>query len=353
MNHNLEIQKILLQVEKQSNPDDKMRLLKQAINIADANNDLDWGFDLRLDLIYHEKDTSHCVDSFPAFAWLLNAYDNNSELFNEADFLWEYKWMASSSRRNVNISREQVENIMADLKERMSRNGYTDRAYLNVQFYWLLFLGETEAARECMKERDAVPRDRMSHCEACEQDSRVEMELIDGNFDNAIAQAHDLFNEKMTCGRLPFATYCNFAYYMGRAGDDRATEYFNLADEELSDKKDDYSFVSEVSMLMLYLAKYNKEKGFEYFQRYADWAEGAEDAVQFDFALAALALLKRDEGVRTLELSAKLPYYNSSNQYDMADLYNHYHKIAEALSAQFDARNGNSYFATRLAEVVA
>jgi len=344
MNYNLEIQKILLKVDDLSNPDDKINLLKQAINIADANNDIDWGFDLRLDLISKEIDTSHCTDSFPAFAWLLNTYDSNPDLFEEDDFLWEYKWMASAARRNAGISRQQVEEIMDDLRIRMERNGFSDRAYFNIKYYWHLFIGETEEARKYLKLRDEAVHDRMSHCIACELDSRVEIDLIDGNFDKAIALAHDLITKKLTCGRLPFATFCNLAIYLDEGGDPRASDYFEKAEEELAEINNDTSFLSNVSQLIHYLAKNDREKAWKYFEKYSSWEVGAEDAISFDFSLAALSILKDGDGTRELNIGSDLPYYKNDRMYDIKSLFDYYHTKAIDLADHFDSRHGNNHF---------
>jgi hypothetical protein len=351
MNHNLEIQKLLLKVESSKHPEDKLNLMKQAIQIADANNDLDWGFDLRIDLIAYEKDTSHCVESFPAFAWLLNTYDSNPDMFNEDDFLWEYKWMAGSARRNADISRDQVEAIMSDLKERMKRNGYSDRAYYSIMIYWLLFLGEIEEAEKYLKLRDETPRDRMSHCPACELDTTVEFELIKGNFDQAIVEAHDLITKKLTCHVMPLVTFCNLTYYLAKANDPRADEYFIKAEEEvLGVQENDTSLISSISDLIYYLTKNNKEKAWEYFQKYADWEVGAEDSVSFDFSVNVLPLLK-EGGQKQLNLSTKLPYYREDNTYNIEELFTYYYNKAKGLAERFDKRNGTNRFMQDLSEV--
>ncbi len=353
MNHNLEIQKILLKVEALPHPEDKINLLKQAIQIADANNDLDWGFDLRLDLISQEKDTSHCIESFPAFTWILSAYDANPELFNEDDFLWEYKWMASAARRNVNISREQVESIMDDLKMRMERNGYTPRGYHNVVIYWNLFIGDIEGAHKYLELRDSTPRDRMSHCPACELDTKVEMELIGGLFDRAITTANDLITKKLTCGMMPLSTFCSLTYYLSKAGDaTRAAEFFAKAEEEIAEaNENDSSLISNMSDLFYYLGKYDKNKGWEYFQKYADWEIGAEDSISFEFSKNILILLK-EGGLKQLKMSEKLPYFKTDGNYNIAELYDYYYQKAKNLARQFDARNGTGLFTKELEEAI-
>ncbi len=352
MNYNLEIQKILLKVEKHSNPDDKINLLKQAISIADANNDLDWGFDLRLDLIAKEIDTSHCTDSFPAFAWILNTRDNNPDLFEEDDFLWEYKWMTSAARRNAGIAREQVESIMDDLRERMQRNGYTDRAYYNIKFYWHLFCGEYDEARKYIQLRDDTPRDRMSHCIACELDSRVELELINGNFDKAITLAHDLITEKLTCGRLPFATFSNLAYYLGKAGHERANDFYKMAVKEIEKIENDTSFLCDLSQVIQYAALNDHVQAWKLFEKHAEWELGSEDALCFDFSLAVLLLCKKENGIYTLHLSPKLPYYRSDNTYNTKELYDYYYTKAKDLADRFDVRHGNDHFTNRLNAII-
>lgn len=352
MNHNLEIQKLLLKKDSIESPEDRINLLKQAIQIADANNDLDWGFDLRLDLIFEERDTAHCIDSFAAFTWLLSTYDSNPETFDESDFLWEYKWMAGAARRNVNISMEQVHSIMDDLKIRMERNGYTLRGYYSVSIYWNLFIGNTEEAKRILTLRNETERDRMSHCPACELDTQVEIELIEGNFDKALSTASDLITKKLTCGVMPLVTFCNLTYYLGKAGDARAAQFFPKAEEEIAAlKENDTSLISHVSNLLYYLTLNNKDEAWRYFEKYAEWEVNSEDAVSFDFSKNVLPLLK-EANKKELNLGIKLPYYSSDNIYDTEELFQYYYKKANDLAIRFDSRNGTDKFKMELSEVL-
>lgn len=352
MNHNLEIQKLLLKKDSIEHPEDRINLLKQAIQIADANNDLDWGFDLRLDLIFEERDTSHCIDSFAAFAWLLNAHDTNPDMFDESDFLWEYKWMAGAARRNAGISLSQVYSIMDDLKVRMERNGYTLRGYYSVMIYWHLFVGNMEEARKMMVLRDETERDRMSHCPACELDTQVEIELIEKNFDKALTTANDLITKKLTCGVMPLVTFCNLTYYLGKAGDARAAEFLPKAEEEIATLKgDDTSLISHVSNLLYYLTQTDRNKAWQYFEKYAEWEVNSEDAVSFDFSKNVLPLLK-EGGSRNLNMGIKLPYYSADNNYNVDDLYQYYYNKAAELANRFDLRNRTNKFMSELEEVI-
>lgn len=53
MKYTLEIQKLLLQAQTTTcHPREKANLLREAIRIADENEDVQWAVEMRLDLIY-------------------------------------------------------------------------------------------------------------------------------------------------------------------------------------------------------------------------------------------------------------------------------------------------------------
>ena len=53
MKYTLEIQKLLLQAQNDNlHPREKANLLREAIRIADENEDVQWAVEMRLDLIY-------------------------------------------------------------------------------------------------------------------------------------------------------------------------------------------------------------------------------------------------------------------------------------------------------------
>lgn len=350
MNHNLQIQKILLKVEDLKNFEDKIRALKEAIQIADTHNDIEWGFDLRLNLIRQERNTSKCQESFPAFAWLLNARDTEPDLFEESEFLWEYKWMVNSASRNTHISKEQIVQISDDLKLRLERNGYTTRAYHNVMTSWYLHIGDYAQARESVALADAEMVDDMANCPACELDTKVEIELLEGNIDHAIALAYDLIHHKLTCYSMPFQTFCYLSYYLVRVGDERAQLYFDKAIEEYH-KSDTYdtSVFFAMTKLMYFMHKTQREELWEYFEKISEWEVGAEDAHHFNFATHMLPIL-RVGGLKKLILSPKLSYYKADGVYDLGLLREHFYKQAQDLANRFDSRNGNQHFVSRLAE---
>ena len=348
MNYNLEIQKILLKVNKLDRVEDKITLLKEAVKIADINNDVNWGVDLRLDLLHNEIDTSGSHESFPAFVWILNAYDNNPDMFDESEFLWEYKWMADESISSCNISLEQLDLILEDFRKRLNRNGYSDRAYYSVEIFKHTFMCDWEKARLSIENRDKSPRDRMSDNEAWEQNTRVLLPLKEGNFDDAIFKAQDILSGKLISHGLPFATLSCLCYYLSKANDSRAKEYTHLAEKEMSGDYINSAFICNVAQVIFSLyVNGEKEKAWQYFEQSAEWILQATDFLRFDY-IAFIMPLIMEKGQRTLNISHKLPYYRTDNVYQIQSLYDYYYPIALESAERFDKRNRNTVFSERL-----
>jgi len=349
MNHNLEIQKILLKVDASSRPEDKINLLKQAIHIADANNDKEWGVDLRLDLIRAEINTPNQTEGFPAFVWILDAYDNDPDLLDEDDFLWQYKWMVEYSIRNPLILPEQVDHILEDYRNRLKRNGYTDHSYYNLLVYRHVFHGRLEEAGEALSKRDETERDGMSDCIPCELGAAVELALLSNQFDEAIVKGHDLITFKSWCSEQPFCAFCDYSYYLEKAGDTRAKDFFEKAEAELSKlDKDKTSHLAQMGQLIYYLNKYDKEKAWKYFEKCAHWDLDASDAESFDFIRYMLPLFKETEGEVNLNLDVNLPYYNAGNKYIVSDMFTYYSQRADSLAGRFDSAYGGNTFRKKL-----
>lgn len=348
MNHNLQIQKILLAVESSKDNEDKIKLLKQAISIADANNDLDWGYELRFDLMYEEKGTSHCIDSIPAFVWIMNTVDANPVLFEESEILLRYKWMLAAVQRSTSFPLEQIYSIREDFKQRMERNGHGLYTYYNLLHQWYLIIGDSDKAREYQELRNAEQPDNISYCLACDIDTDAELELLDKNWDKAITVADDLLSGRETCFYEPFSVLSKMVYHFTKNRDDRAGIYYQKAEDALSELEstEPYNLLN-IAYIILYAGLYQKERAWQLFELYSKWDVNSEDYYAFYFASSLLPLFK-DRGERKLSISPELPYFSEDETYDTQVLYNYYLNRASQLADRFDKRNGNSYFTQTL-----
>lgn len=353
MNHNLEIQKILLKIQNLKNAEDQIILLKQAISLADANNDEDWGFDLRMDLIRTEQFTAHSEESFPAFAWILNTYDNTPDLYSEEDILQEYKWLAAVSYNNLRINRKQIEDIFEDFKSRCLKGGFSLREYYNIITNYSLFMGDKIAARKHLNLRDKEASDTLSSW-SNDMITTIYVEMFESDFDKAIVHINDFVNNQSSHKMNSIPVYSGLIYYLGgKMNDKRVTKYFNEADDEFSKLSVLPFQLYEVTLMMYYMSKKNKTRAWAYFEKYVNLELDAEPAVRFDFAASVLHLLKIENENRILDMiSNRQPYYREDNTYHLKDLYNYYLDMATNLAKRFDERNGNAHFMEQLDEVL-
>ncbi|MEN9917890.1 MAG: hypothetical protein RL662_326 [Bacteroidota bacterium] len=353
MNYNLSIQRILLELERQHNPEDRITLLKQGIHIADANNDLDWGFDLRMYLIHAEQYTNHSRESIPAFAWVLQAHDANPSMFDEEDILREYKWLAGVVYNNLQVSLEQIDNILEDFRRRSLENGYTSREYYNIKCNQALFMGDKAAARDYLQLRDKEPMDATTS-ESSDLIGTIYVEMFEDNFDSAIAHIKEFVAQRSVHQMNVIPVYSGLIYYLGgKQYDERIDSYFDEADEEFSTLTK-YSFqLYEISLMMYYMAKHRTDRAWEYFEQFVNWEIDAEESVRFDFALSILPLFKNG-GMHTISaFSSQHPYYQENNNYNLSHLYTYYQDLARDLAQQFDTRNRNTHYSELFEEELA
>ena len=356
MNYALQIQRLLLQRDKLSVATDRISVLKQAINLADANLDIHWGFDLRLELIFEEKRTSRCKESLHAFTWILDTFDKHYDEFNEDDFLWEYKWMLGSVRRSSEVSPKLLEDIAEDFKNRLMRNGYSLRPYYSCLVHSAFFLDRLDEAAEMLEARNKELRDRMSNCRACELDDDVELEMRLGNFDKALVVGAEMLTKAVTCKHMPFSAYCTCMKYFSLAGQhDKALEYFLKAENEFAEMivndETDTSCVVEISEMIRFLAGHDRKKAWALFEQYAHWNIDSEDYFDFIFSMNILPLLD-DDNVREISVNTALPWYETDGKYVPRVLYELYYAKAKTLAEKFDLRHDCNCFSKRLSMVI-
>ncbi|MDR1897051.1 MAG: hypothetical protein LBR10_09710 [Prevotellaceae bacterium] len=349
MLHNLQIQKLLVKASAVQSPYDRIKMVKEAVSIADVHNDIERGFDLRRELIILEKGTSSSIESFPAFTWMLEAQSQHPDLFGDKDLILQYKWMVHAAMRNAEVSATQLESIMEDYKIRLERNGFTLHSYYSARTHQAFMMNELDAAREYLVLRGGEKRDDLSFCEACEISDLVEYEFMTNNIKRAFRVGVDLFSGKSYCKYIPFQTICNSLNILQSNGYEHdAASLFEVADNELERMKNsDMSNIGYVGQLLHYLIGIDKERAWEYFERYVAWSIDCEDYFGFRFGSGALSLFK-GSGARRLNVTSALPWHNSKGIYELPELYDYYKNQATALAMKFDARNGGSSFINEL-----
>jgi len=332
-------------------PKDAVKLLLQAIQIADRNDDVELGYELRSNLMDMEWGLADRKEFVTAFSWMLNAFDANPHNFSAEDLLWKYKWIIDEVYANPEMALEQVDEIVTDFKRRTEAHGYGLRSYYAKLLNEALYQEDLEQSKHYLDQMNAMPIDDLSDCRACEMDADVSYIIMRGDFDAAYAKAGPLLQKQVSCGHVPVVTICNLCYMAIKNGErEMADRLFLRAEEELIQAEHDTTLINSIGLLIVYLFYTDKSQGWAYLEKYVSWALGIKPSLQMLFAISVTEALQQENlgGVVVLELSPEHPLYNSSNSYLVMELFEYYHEEALALSSAFDQRNGNRNYRLQL-----
>ena len=341
--YRLEIQKLRLSLQDNiEDVDVCIRILKQAIQIADRNNDRAWGVELRYHLIQDERATSKCNESALAFAWILDICDAYPKEFNVQDYLLAYEWLLCSSYSNTSFSLAQVMVLAKDLEHRLDKAAVSKRGFYFTMAGFHHMLGDFEKGTTFI---DLACQEAFTdeYVEAMEYDARIDNLILRGLIEEALLLLNIMEAKQLRSFSLPFETYCLVGYTLARLKDERAQTYLDKA-------KEAFDKLTEVNSSMLYcltrlvycMFLLNDSSYLTFFERIAGWVIDAEDDLQYMMA-RHFALVFNQEGTLTLNLSSKLPFYRQDNLYSQQELSTYYKTIVSDLGKRFDARNGNAY----------
>ncbi len=336
--YGLEIQKLLIKKNELTLPQDKVKLLQQAITISDSNHDTEWSIDLRLELLQEELDylPSKMV-SYEAMSWIIGAYEEDPAIIDESNFLWQYKWILNSLITNPNLSKAQKEQIIQDYSMRMERNNYSLRPLYEDYYRLYTFFELEEKANKYKKLRDAAPSDRMSDCKACELNSNFDYNLTFASIDKAKADANDILTEKETCARVPIVSYANLVQKLTKENRlEEAKEYVEKGMHQLLKEQEYIPRNFEYLVLFAYYySKIDNDKAWNLIEKFYP-SQSMNDYASYNIFLNLAGILKNtDKEILTIKFPEWTPFYTSENRYKKEDLYNYYYNEAKKILTKF------------------
>ena len=345
MKYTFEIQKLMFQAEdnKSLTPKDKINLLRQAAAIADDNDDIQWGYDVRMELLTETYKLASETDLVENFVWIVNAYDEHPDWFDESDFLWKYKWVINSMYHNPDLSVEQIDAVFEDFKTRLTRNGYGLRAYYERWYGRKMAARQYEEARKYLDLRNDLPTDDMTNCQACTLDVELDYYLQTGHFEEAYNRAQPLLAKQITpCAHVPIRTFCKFAYYADKLGKDSiAEEMKKEAIAGIESLDNDENLTEHTAMLISYLAGKDNEQALYFLQKSLPWHLDDNYFGKYEYAnYLSEALSKMDESSTCkLDLPSEFEAYCSDDTYSIKDLKAYFASTAKQLAKAFDERD--------------
>ncbi len=330
----------------------KIELLEQALRIADTLGDI-WGaYTIRGDLVDAAVFSGYPLKAITHFSWQLGQFDLNP-VYNERQLLWSYKWIVSNSLHFPQISRQQLMELMADMRDRYLRAGYSERTYYCNLFTFYVHTGEFELADEYYAKYKKMRRESISDCRACDQNEIVGYFAKTERYKDAIKAAKPIVSDKMRCQEIPHLTYAELLMPLYKLGQhEEAASYQQKNYPMIRSNRD---FLYSISKHIAYLALTDPFKGLELYEQHAAWSLDCDsplDRMYFHASAAGLFTVLAQEQV---DFQIRLPeaYPHPEDRQDVASLSRHLKAMAFELAEQFDRRNGTSHYMelmTRLVE---
>ncbi|MEM1347137.1 MAG: hypothetical protein AAGI01_01180, partial [Myxococcota bacterium] len=274
--------------------------------------------------------------------------DRKNMLFGGADLLWMYKWIAESTPKFPQITRQQIDDTLAHMKERYVRHNLSLRPVHMQYTRWMMMRGASDAkVREHHEAWNLARRDAYADCAACERAFDVEVYLHLRNVEGAKYAAKPLIEGDLGCTEVPHVTFAALLLPLLQAGEyDLAKRYHERGYAITRDKK---TLLVELALHLDYAARVGLlDRTVQMIERHASWAlESLRLRDKMRWLMAAEHAVRRlaDGGRDTvlLRLPEQLPYYVETHRYEPRAVATHFAEHVDAIAAQFDARNGNTY----------
>ena len=298
-----------------------------------------------LDLVEAYSFTGQGHRSFVTFARLLRLWDSQPELFDESDehnLFWEFKWVAGDLPDYPEITREQADAFLEDMRRRFALVGKGLGSVFGSRFRWEWHSGDAgmEQARLAWL---ALPKDDMDSCAACRIGHQVDYFTETGRFAEAIALG---LTQHSSCNLEPTRTLHALALAHLNAGDaTSALAAYRRAVATLDTSDSDYAPARGQGFETVARGGHI-ERALRFLREdHAELLEGASTPLfRLRFLLGVLAGLSANLDRGELPTGLRSP-----DAPTLAQLHAWVHDQAADLASRFDARGGGDYYARLLA----
>ncbi len=176
------------------------------VDRADASGDPALVAHALLELVEAYVFSGESGKAFVPFARALRLYDTVAEAFDAWDthsLFWSFKWMTSHMAAYPEVSLDQIEGALADMRGRYGAAGYGADAVHMCEFDVAWSIGDEARAAAAFDRWVAGERDEMSDCAACVPTFRAAWLTAHGRDAEAVALLHTVTAGDLTCAEQP------------------------------------------------------------------------------------------------------------------------------------------------------
>jgi hypothetical protein len=329
----------------------KCALLEELVQKADLHQDLEAGFAARTKLVEAATFSGYADRALVAFSWCLSQIDKDPDRYEDQDILWKYKWITDSLVCFPQISKKQIQDMLADMAIRYERAGVGQRAIIHLRWSLALEMGDKATVRKYFGPWKKAPRDEMSDCSACEQNAKVKCANFFEDDEGALEAAEPILRGRLRCAEVPQVTYGRLLLPLLR---------LQRVDEAARMHQTGYRLIAKNAKLLSTASEHlvfltltdNFAQGAKIFQKHLASALEIPNLIdRFLFFLGSQFLMERLAEAKTPSLKLRLPktfpLFQDKGRYEVAEMHGWLAQEAKALATRFDQRNENDYFMRR------
>jgi tetratricopeptide (TPR) repeat protein len=219
-----------------------------------------------------------------------------------------------------------------------------------------MLMGEPDKARAAYGQAMKCRRDAVSDCEACVQSSIVSLHARLGDYERAIKAAEKIRQGRLSCYTVPHTTFGTLLLPLFRLGEFDEAMALHRRGYRLIQRNP--SFVDEFGEHLQFLTlTANHTKALNVLAAHLATALACPaKQSQFEFLRAGVLSLdyvagRSKRSTIKLRLPPTIPFHRPDGVYDIAELQAWFRAAARDLAQRLDQRNGNDYYAQRLASV--
>lgn len=344
---------LLEQLENMDYGPEHVAHAEEAVRQADLLGDEQAGYHTRMALIDSVNMSGQSEKMFPAFAWCQDYAARHPDDVNDYQLAWYHKWLLGSALQFPQIPLRRMHELHDSYARYARRLGAGGASIPYLQLDLAMHTGDREGARRAFNVWQFARREMLSDCPACEANQVAEYHAFMGDHAACVRQGETIIQKNMTCGHMPHLTYGGILRSLVALG--RAEEARAYAAKGRDMVAGDPDFLATQAGHLEFLALTDPVAGLDWYAQHLPWAETTQERLaQMEFHSASALLFARLEADGQSEVHLTLPEtvpgHAVGGLYPTAERLHHHRAAAEALAAQFDARNGTNYYAEQLAE---
>jgi hypothetical protein len=348
-----DVERLLEEADSLRDGPAKVAILEQAVAIADTHQNVQLGYQARKKLL------PACLDSglpdlmLVAYSWCLAQCDRDPTQFELQEILWEYRWVVSEMPTFPTISLHQIQEGLADITRRYQAAGSTLRPIHLLKVNVGLSLKDRLQATEALEAWRKSARDYLSDDEETERAFVADYYFFMEQYEEAFQACAGVIRGRMKSEHFFGSDCADLLYPLWKSG--RREDAENCHKRGYRYVAWNPRYVDCCGDHVEYLALVNNwGRAARLVEKHLPVAlESHKPNDRMAFLRSMYVFLRRYQRTGPQELSLNLPKEvpgrQSNGKYALDELARWLHADVAEMSAKYDARNGNDWYARRLA----